>query len=146
LHHLEDYAGAHAAAADRLAPGGAIHTVVDPIRGGRLHRWLRLADWLLYQAIHEPREFVAAVRSRLRRARTGAPPIGRLAERYAIEGVDDEALLELLQGKGMEVVQHDRVAEARLAPVRVAMRLLRSPSAFNLIARRPEDAEPAPPR
>ena len=135
LHHLENYEDAVAAAADRLNPGGVLVTIFDPPLAGRGDRAIRRLDWVLFQAAHEPRDFVETVRARLRRAKAGEPAIGRMAERHALGGVDDLALRRLLENRGFEIVLHERLPEARMAATRVLLRISGRESAFRLIAR-----------
>ena len=137
LHHLDDYREVVALAAERLCPGGVLVTAFDPVRGGRVDLALRKVDWIAAAATHEPRDLLATISARLRRSTTGEPPIGRLAERYAISGIDDGALRRLLEERRFEVLEHERVPEARLALVRALRRLLDRPESFHLIARKP---------
>jgi SAM-dependent methyltransferase len=136
LHHLEDYERVVGAALARVRPGGVLVTVFDPPLSGQGDRLLRRLDWVLFQAFHEPRDFMTTLRGRFRRSIANERPIGRLAERYALEGVDDLALCRLLESQGFEIVEHERRADARLAVVRALLRILRRSGAFHLIARR----------
>jgi 2-polyprenyl-3-methyl-5-hydroxy-6-metoxy-1,4-benzoquinol methylase len=142
LHHLEDPAQVLCAAADRLAPGGAIVTIYDPTLGDRTLRALRMADWLGDLLVRRPGEFVEVVRRRIarqRRAVAGSAEVhvGRTAERHALGGIDDRELRRRVERHGLEVVVHERLCEARLALVRLALRALRRPSSFRLLLRRP---------
>jgi ubiquinone/menaquinone biosynthesis C-methylase UbiE len=136
LHHLESYEDAVAAAAERLNPGGVLVTIFDPPLAERGDRALRRLDWVLFQAVHEPRDFVETVRNRLRRATADEPAIGRMAERHALSGIDDLALRWLLEDRGFEIVVHERLPEARMAPMRALLRISGRDGAFRLIARR----------
>ena len=113
LHHLENYQEAVDAAAGRLNAGGVLVTIFDPPLAGPGDRTIRRLDWVLFQALHEPRDFADTVRARLRRSSEGGPAIGRLAERYALEGVDDLELRRLLEERGLDIVVHERMPEAR---------------------------------
>lgn len=139
LHHLEDYEAVLSLAGARLAPGGAILTIFDPTIGGFLVRILRRLDWIIWTARHAPSRVPQLIVGRLRRiAGSGDPElsIGRLAERHAIKGIDDEALVESLRDAGFEIVSHAREYDARHAVVRTALRLIRRPSAFSLLLRK----------
>ena len=140
LHHLDSPERVVEAAAGRLRPGGVLVTAFDPPLAVRGDRLLRRLDWVLFQAVHEPREFMRTLAARLRRSVTDEPPIGRLAERYAYEGVDDDALCRLLESRGFELVVHRRTPDARLLLVRALLRLMRRDGAFHLVARRALDS------
>jgi SAM-dependent methyltransferase len=129
LHHLDDPAGTLALAAARLRPGGVLLTVFDPTRTGRAGRVLRRADYGLHVARHTPRRLLGRARSR--------DELGAAAERHALAGLDDDALRARLEAGGLEILVHDRRADARFAVTRAAQRLLREPSAFALLARKP---------
>jgi 2-polyprenyl-3-methyl-5-hydroxy-6-metoxy-1,4-benzoquinol methylase len=138
LHHLEDPAAVLRTAASRLTIGGAIVTIYDPTLADRTLRALRLVDWMGHLLLHRPAEFVRVIRRRLARHRRGVagavePHIGRTAERHALAGIDDLALRDGLERVGLEVIVHDRLCDARLAAVRLLLRLLRRPSAFRLL-------------
>ena len=137
LHHLENYQEAVDAAAGRLNAGGVLVTIFDPPLAGPGDRAIRRLDWVLFQALHEPRDFADTVRARLRRSSEGGPAIGRLAERYALEGVDDLELRRLLEERGLDIVVHERMPEARMRATRALLRLSGRDGAFRLIARRP---------
>jgi SAM-dependent methyltransferase len=136
LHHLEKYEDAVAAAAERLHRGGALVTIFDAPIAGRGDRAIRRIDWVLFQALHEPRDFMETIRGRLRRATGGDPAIGRLAERHALSGIDDLALRRLLEDRGFEIVLHERRPEARMTATRGLLRLSGRDGVFRLIARR----------
>ncbi|MBA3716814.1 MAG: class I SAM-dependent methyltransferase [Actinobacteria bacterium] len=140
LHHLENYEQAVEAAADRITPGGVLVTVFDPPLAEPGDRFIRRVDWVLFQALHEPRDFLETVRARLRRSSQGEPPVGRLAERYALDGVDDLELRRLLETRGFEIVLHERTPEARMLATRALLRLAGRDGAFRLIARRRPEA------
>ncbi len=137
LHHLENYERVVEAAISRIRRGGVLVTAFDPTPATRGDRLLRRLDWVLFQAVHEPRNFLETLRACLRRSGVGEPPIGRLAERYALEGVDDLALRRLLESHGFEILLHERTTDARLTVMRAFLRLMRRSGAFQLIARRP---------
>lgn len=136
LHHLDDYERVVEMALARIRPGGVLVTAFDPPSAGRGDRLLRRLDWVLFQAIHEPRDFLTTVRGRFRRSRLEEAPVGRLAERYALDGVDDLALCRLLESRGFEILVHERSPEARLGIVRALLRIMGRSGAFHLLARR----------
>lgn len=142
LHHLEQPSAVLAIAASRLAAGGAIVTIYDPTLATRTLHALRMVDWIGHLLLHRPGEFVAVGRRWLRRRRdratpSEAPHIGRLAERHALGGIDDFELRRTLQAQGLDIVVHERSHEARLVIVRALLRLLRRPSTFRFLAKRP---------
>lgn len=141
LHHLEHPGVVLATAAWRLSEGGAIVTIYDPTSATRALRLLRMVDWIGHLLIHQPREFVAVARRWSRRRRdektaADTPHVGRLAERHALDGIDDLQLRRTLEAVGLEVIVHERSYEARLWIVRTALRVLGSPSSFRFLVRR----------
>lgn len=140
LHHLEDYTAVLKAAADRLAPGGLILTIFDPVRATPSSRRLRRIDWIVWLILTNPPQFVrlmtAVIRRKVRPSQAGVH-IGRMAERYAYEGIDDADLVRAVQAHGLEVLVHERYYDARLAVVRFALERLHSPLNFRLLLRRP---------
>ena len=140
LHHLEDPAEALRLAAARLAPGGLILTVQDPLPADRLSRLIRRLDWGTYAMFHYRWALLASMIAKLRRTLPGgsdAVHIGRLAERHALEGLDIDPLARALRLAGLEIVQVDLQASARYQAIRAALRVLRRNSNFSIIARRP---------
>jgi len=145
LHHLEDYTQVVLTAGGRLRPGGLLLTIFDPTSASRGMRVVRKLDWVGWLVLKNPRGFAdtlvaAARRSAARRSAApadGAEHVGRLAERYAYTGIDDHALVRTLRGAGLEVLAHERYADARLAPMRFVLRRLERPSSFRLLLRRP---------
>jgi ubiquinone/menaquinone biosynthesis C-methylase UbiE len=137
LHHLDDYRSVLLAASGRLAPGGVIATVFDPISLGRLGQVCRYIDYLLWVALTQPLTFVDRLRRQVARPATSTAQVGRIAERHALSGIDDIALARRLEDSGLEVLLHERGFEARFLPVRMALRLLTQPSTFSFVFRRP---------
>jgi 2-polyprenyl-3-methyl-5-hydroxy-6-metoxy-1,4-benzoquinol methylase len=140
LHHLEEPGQELAAAAARLAPGGLILTMFDPTLGNSPLRFARKADWLLELLITDTREFARLARgAATRRARREDPQasVGRMAERHAYAGIDDLDLVEQLRALGLEIVVHERYADARIGVIRSALHFARRPSHFRLLVRRP---------
>ncbi len=79
LHHLDDYRGVLDAVRERLAPGGVIVTVFDPIAAGKLAQVIRYADYLLWLAVTRPRAFLGRLGHRAVRAGSSSDSVGRLA-------------------------------------------------------------------
>jgi len=147
LHHLEDPGAVMRAVAARLAPGGVVLTIFDPVYATSLTRLLRKFDWRIATLLREPRHFAALLGERLRRVVSSrrAPAedggvaglhVGRLAERHAYTGIDDVALVAGLASCGLEVVVHDRYVDARLRPVAWIETRLDRPSHFALVLRK----------
>ncbi len=137
LHHLDDYVGVAEQAAARLAPGGVLVTAFDPIRtDDRLTHRLRRFDYLLSLAAH-PRALAAALGRKLRRRNEGGVNVGDLAEKHALEGVDDDRIVAALEGAGLEVLEHRRYACQRYRITERIIRATRRSTTFHLIARRP---------
>jgi SAM-dependent methyltransferase len=142
LHHLESPRAVLVAAAAQLAPGGVILTIYDPTRADRVLRAVRMVDWLGHLLLHRPREFAAVGRRTIARKRQdlggdASAHVGRTAERHALAGIDDLALRRDLSAAGLEVLVHERLYEARLGVLRLLLRVMRRPSAFRLLLRRP---------
>ena len=142
LHHVEDYGEVVELACEALSPGGVLVTAFDPVPGRSVARLVRRFDWIAHGLLHDRSFVIGAARAKLRRARVaGEPAIGRLAERYATEGIDDRLLVDLIRRRGLEVILHKHEFRARLPAIRGVLRLTRAPSTFHLIARRPAAAE-----
>ena len=139
LHHIEDYGRTLELAAARLAPGGAIVTIFDPIALGPAWQKVRRLDYVVHVVLTNPRGVWPRVR---RRFRASAPDddrvVGDLAERHARTGIDDAKLAKRLEQLGLEVVVHGRFYEGRFLPTRLLHRVLRTPSSFAFVARRPQ--------
>lgn len=119
LHHLDDPASVLLSASRRLAPGGVIVTIFDPLAVDRVGQFLRRLDYGCWIAIHSPatlaRAIARRVRGRIRRRLPNEPNIGELAERHAMSGLDDEAIKLRMEQVGNTVAIHDRFADARYA-------------------------------
>jgi len=149
LHHLDDPGAVLEAAAARLGPRGAILTIFDPTQADRTVRIMRLVDWLGYLLIDQPGEFLTVVRRRVagqgRRVAAGVEPhVGRTAERYALSGIDDFALRRKLEDCHVTVLVHERFVDARLAMVRLLLRIVRRSSAFRLLVQKPDRRDDVP--
>jgi ubiquinone/menaquinone biosynthesis C-methylase UbiE len=136
LHHLDDYQAVLDAVCDRLAEGGVIATVFDPISSGRLVQAIRYIDYLVWLAVRQPLVFLRRLGQRAARSSATAPSIGRLAEVHALAGIDDIALARRFEENGLEIVLHERSYEARFSTMRGVLRLLASPTAFAFVVRR----------
>jgi SAM-dependent methyltransferase len=160
LHHLADVDRVLAVAADRLAEGGLLYTIFDPIPQAdqrRLARWFQRADYLAFKVFRQWSDFPAAVRRRLRRTRKGArieskgtldldeDNLGFLAEYHVELGIDDRALVRrLTEENGLEVVWHERMARGRSETVERVLRSLGACTSFKLLLRRPSRVGEAP--
>jgi SAM-dependent methyltransferase len=136
LHHLDDYRAILDAVCGRLAEGGVIATVFDPISLGKLVQAIRYIDYLGWLAVRQPLSFLRKLGQRAARPSVGSTSIGRLAERHALTGIDDTALARHFEANGLEIVLHERSYEARFAAMRGVLRLLASPTAFAFVVRR----------
>ena len=149
LHHLEDYREVLALAAERLSPSGLIATSYDPIRTSAPVRLIMRLDWILWELFTQPGKALKLIGERLRRGRAAeaGPTIAQLAERHDSAGIDDVALAAAMAAAGVEVVRHDREAEARIGPIRFLLKGDRG--AVDLLAaappQRPGLARPWPP-
>lgn len=144
LHHLDDYVATARLAASRLAPGGVLVSAFDPVPAkDRLTVLLRRFDYLLSLALH-PHHLMAAIRRRRDRS-AGHDDVnyGARAELHALEGVDDEAIVAALRADGIEIVEHRRYAIPRYRVTKWLYDLVRRPTTFHLIARRPAAAPEA---
>lgn len=142
LHHLEDYTAVLLAAADNLAPAGLVLTIFDPTPAPRGIRVLRRLDFVIWLARARPLRFVELLVGALRRVLGPSDRdehVGRMAERHAYTGIDDHELVRAVEGRGLEVVVHERYYDARLGAVRFLLRRIRQPSSFALVVRRPAD-------
>lgn len=132
LHHLEDPGAVLELAASRLAPGGILVTVFDPVLADRRLGRLRRVDYALHVALRTPGRVPAI----LRRRASGGESVGAEAERHALAGLDDRALAARLESAGLEILGHRRYMDARYGVTRALLRALRTPSGFSLVARR----------
>lgn len=137
LHHLDDYVAVGEAAARRLAPGGVLVTAFDPIRtADALTHRLRRLDYLLSLAA-SPRTLAAAVGRKLGRRSAGGVNVGDIAEKHALEGVDDLRIVAALEDAGIEILEHRRYACQRYRITERIIRATRRSTTFHLIARKP---------
>lgn len=103
LHHIPDYLGFVDRICDLLENGGAFASFQDPIWYPRRSRLNRGADrWAYYAWRLGQRDLVRGAATRVRRARgvlDEANPSDMSEYHVVRQGVDDEALAELLRGK-----------------------------------------------
>ena len=141
LHHFEDPETMLDLARTRMAPGGVIVTMFDPIRVGPLGRYLRRADYLLHVTVRTPERVVGLVRSRLRgrneSEQTNDRVVGEMAERHALLGLDDIAIQRTFVALGWKIVEHDRRHEGRFRITRLIFQALHQPSSFSFIVQAP---------
>lgn len=139
LHHLDDPAAVLVQAVGALRPGGCIVSAFDPRVLSRPGRLLRKLDYALHLLVHRPRDAVAVVARRRRRGTAAVPAdphVGALAERHAMTGIDDDALVAAAVAAGCRVVAHPRRYGARFAVTRLLYRLMREPTSFSLVLQR----------
>jgi SAM-dependent methyltransferase len=139
LHHLQDPVALLRAAADRVAPGGFVVTVFDPLRLSPAGFWLlRRLDYICWVLVKSPQRVPGLVKKRLSGDRgTEGDDFGAIAEFHAMSGLRDDELVGALLNGGLEVLQHERLYDARFSAFRWLARRLRMPTAFSLVARRP---------
>lgn len=140
LHHLENYLEVLDLVRRRLARGGVLVTIFDPTIATPFLRRVRRADYAVWLLFHQPMAFVHAIGRVVGRdtglRRREDDYVGRLAERYAIEGIDDLAIVSSFPSAEFEVLRHERSYEARLRPIRWLLRRRSMPTSFSLLIRR----------
>lgn len=139
LHHLQDPVALLELAASRLAPGGFIVTVFDPLELTRRGMWLRRFDYLCWLLVESPGRVPGLIAQRLWPGpqAEGEVNLGAVAEYHANSGLRDGAIISALSEAGLGVVVHDRIYDARFAIFRRLARRLRMPTAFSLVVRSP---------
>jgi len=138
LHHIEDYGHTLELAAARLAPGGVIVTIFDPIALSRVWQRVRRLDYIAHVVVRNPAGLWPRLRQRYKPKSADADRfIGERAERHVRAGIDDRRLAERFEQLGLEVVMHGGFYEGRFAPTRFLHRALRTPSSFAFMVRRP---------
>jgi SAM-dependent methyltransferase len=140
LHHLEDPVSLLESAASRLAPGGTIVTVFDPLELEARGTWLRRFDYLCWVLLETPGRIPGLFAQRLRRPEADGQEdnLGAIAEYHAVTGLRDRDIIAALSRQGLEVVVHDRIYDARFALIRRLARRMRMPTAFSLVLRSPQ--------
>lgn len=133
LHHFDDPQTVMDLACDRLTPGGLILTMFDPTALGRFGVRIRRLEYIAHVFLKTPRRVPTLVAKRLRRRDVAGPNVGAIAERHSASGVDDLAIRERLESRGLRVLAHERYYEGRFAPTRALYRVLRRPSSFHLL-------------
>jgi 2-polyprenyl-3-methyl-5-hydroxy-6-metoxy-1,4-benzoquinol methylase len=146
LHHLWDYGDVLRAAGRRVAPGGLLYVVGEPIRQqGVAARGLRQAEIVARKVRRNPRDVPAAIRRRLQfereRQQPAVAPSGRTTGFYAevhAFGLDWQEVMRALDG--LEILFVER-ANTGSAPMQALKRLLPGYGAdnFHLLARKPTD-------
>ena len=139
LHHLEDPGRLLGQVARRLAPGGFIVTVFDPLQLPRRGAILRKLDYLGWLILHARGELPRVVAQRLRPG-AGAEAtvnVAAIAEYHAGTGLDDRALVAALAGAGLQVVTHQRTYDCRFSLTHRLARAMRMPTAFSVVVRAP---------
>ncbi len=139
LHHIEDPTSLMLSAAGRLAPGGTIATIFDPLSSTPMRGLIRRLDYLLWILRNSPASLppIVARRVGIGKEKGAGDSLGTMAERHAMTGLDDDALVGALADRGLEVVMHERSYHARLGAMRALARILRTPTNFSLVVRRP---------
>jgi SAM-dependent methyltransferase len=139
LHHLEDPAGVLLGAARRLAPGGTIATIFDPLHATPIRALIRRLDYIAWLVRHSPSSLASIVGRRvgIGRSEPAGENVGAMAERHAMTGLDDRALIGALAGEGLVLIHHERPYHARLRAMRGLARILRTPTNFSLVLRKP---------
>jgi 2-polyprenyl-3-methyl-5-hydroxy-6-metoxy-1,4-benzoquinol methylase len=137
LHHLYDPEALLRMAAARVAPGGFIVTIFDPLELSGVGQVLRRLDYVTWLLLKSPGHLVRRIVARLRGGDEEASEqsTGELAEYHAVTGLDDGALVRVLADSGMEIVAHERLSDARFGFIRVLARLAGIATAFSLVAR-----------
>jgi hypothetical protein len=141
LHHLDNYLEVLELVRQRLNLGGLVLTVFDPtFTTPRVHRFRRL-DWLTWLALNEPRTFGRGLERVIHRLAVRRPEgdedyVGRIAERHAIEGVDEAAVLAGFPPTQYEVLRHDRVYGGWTPVTEWVAQRLRLASNFSLLIRK----------
>lgn len=141
LHHLDDYSDVFASACSRLAPGGVLVSVFDPTFANDMTtRALRRLDHVLKVMISDPSEFTRGIRRKLNRAsRKDQINVGAIAEKHAIDGVDDRLLVAAAAANGLEIIEYERYPLTRLRFIHLLFRMASRPTTFHLIVRKPRD-------
>lgn len=147
LHHMYDYSSSIRLAIDRLAPGGFLYTNVDPVISSQpfLTEVFDSFDTGIAKLLHERSDFIPGALRRLRKlVRTPDPEYGRplasagdLAEFHARTGVNDSAIIQLMRGKGLTIVEHSRYPLARTPVTSYINRIFKFRQEFKIVARNP---------
>lgn len=146
LHHLYSYTSVVERAASLLRPGGIFYSSYDPITS-RESFWTRAFDSFdiaIAKLLFDPTDLFPAVWRRLRRLFSSYDPefgrvvfnAGDLAEFHVPTGVDDGQIRQILQQKGLAIVEHQRFATGRTKVVRSLNKRLRLSESFKIIGRR----------
>lgn len=152
LHHIEDYTSVLKMAASHLNNNGFIYTVFDPIKWKFPTYQIIWVDWLFFAALKYPSELFSAANRKLsrkvRRPKNGHVSttenlrstdldLDTLTEYHVRQGIDDFALVNALEETGLKIVRHDRYSDARHAPFRLLLSMLKQPTNFKLLLSAP---------
>ncbi len=146
LHHLYSYLLGVAVAADHIEQKGVFYSAFDPVisRNPRSALLFEMFDTFLAKAAHDPSDLLPGIGRRIRKTvlsgdaqhhRPVAGP-GDLAEYHAKTGVDDLAIVSLLQERDFKIIDHTRRTTGRTALASAVNRRLRLMESFKIIARR----------
>ncbi|MGH9688086.1 MAG: class I SAM-dependent methyltransferase [Candidatus Acidiferrales bacterium] len=146
LQHLYSYLLGVAVAADHVEQKGVFYSAFDPVisRNSRSALLFEMFDTLLAKIAHDRSDLLPGIRRRIRKTllsgdarhhRPVASP-GNLAEYHAKTGVDDLAIVSLLQEKDFTIIDHTRRTTGRTALASAINRRLRLMESFKIIARR----------
>jgi len=147
LHHLERPEEVLEVARKRVSPGGVIVTAFDPVEVGAHGRFLRRLDYMLHVMLRTPRRFLGLATARLGLRPAPGPDglsqaVGEMAERHAVDGLDDRAIASAFSEHGWTLVAHGRRFEGRFRVTRAVFRALGRHSSFSLLAQAPTHVPP----
>ena len=148
LHHLYFYASVVERAASRVAPGGLFYSNWDPAIPQNPF-WTRAFDSIDTAAAKlmlDPRDVLPGIWRRARKLfrrndpRFGRPVVsaGDLAEFHAKTGVDDAQIVRILEARGFEIIEHQRIPVGRTRVAHLLNRRFRLLENFKIMARRAE--------
>ena len=142
LHHLPDYELALALAAEKLEPGGFIHTAWDPLPRTRTVHALSKAEYYLSRFRHPVALGRGAQRrvKRWRRHRAGAAKVNHEFH-GGRSGMDDVALIAFARSLGLTVRLHRRNAGGSLRVLQPVRDVLNAHTTFALLLQRPSGGE-----
>lgn len=146
LHHLYSYENVVEQAVTRVRPGGFFYSNYDPVVSQRpqLTRAFDSLDIAIAKVMFDPADVLPGIGRRIRKLFAPADPFlhrtvasaGDIAEYHAKAGVDDGALVRLLQKSGFSVMEHLRYATGRTVAIRFLNARLRLLESFKIIAQR----------
>lgn len=147
LHHLYAYLPGVAVAADHIEKGGVFYSAFDPAISAhpRAAGFFEAFDTVLAKLAKDQRDFLPGIARRLKKAfhhshdanqSQSAASAGDLAEYHAKTGIDDRAIVRLLQERGFTLVDYSRWASGRTAPARFVNSHLHLTESFKVMAQR----------